>query len=280
MQNRTPTYTKHFTALSSLYILACGVITLPAKSANRFTLLGFLIAGLITIFLCLILLALYRRNICFKIAVIVLAMWCIGETFYEFCDFVSLSILPETPKIFIYLIFGAVSLYMCLKNDVLLLKFSLISFVFCTVALIAFFFITLKDFKISNIFISNAPKLNTLAEQALPYLKKFTLPSLILPIYSLEAMRNVKKKTLICGLLSGMGILLLCILNSLLLFGAELSSEMPFPYAAAISTATFGSLFSRLDGFAYLIYFSACLIKTSTCVSVIKKYYPRALESR
>ena len=56
-----------------------------------------------------------------------------------------------------------------------------------------------------------------------------------------------------------------------MLFGAQMSGEFDYPYAMAISTVTFGNLFSRLDGFSYFIYFVTALIKITVCVDVIKQ---------
>ena len=72
-------------------------------------------------------------------------------------------------------------------------------------------------------------------------------------------------KSALAGAVTGFSILGICILNSILLFGAELSGELGFSYISAISTISIGRLFTRLDEFAYLLFFITCIIKITVC---------------
>ncbi len=78
--------------------------------------------------------------------------------------------------------------------------------------------------------------------------------------------RNNKKRSFALAYLFGTGMLTLCIINTLALFGGELASTLYYPYSEAVSTASMGEIFSRLDGFLYTVCFFTVIIKTSACI--------------
>lgn len=268
-----PSYSKHFFASACLFILGDAVITLPQISANEFTFLAFLISVFVSVLLGLLIFAIKNLKIViFPIAF--LAFYSVFDVFLTFIKFISQNLLPETPRFFIILPFVLISVYFCLKPQTAILKFSLISFSLCALLVVFFFFFTAKDFNIKNIYIYSLPSIKTLFIQIKGYLKSVTLPSVMVIIYA--RLINIEKKTAIGGLLGGNIFLGLCILNSVLLFGIALSAKIDYPYAVAISTVTFGNLFTRMDGFAYFIYFTSCLVKITVCTFIIRKALTRS----
>ena len=79
---------------------------------------------------------------------------------------------------------------------------------------------------------------------------------------------KVKRKTLTLGLSFGFFLLGIAILLSVMIFGAELSGRLDYPFFSAVSTVTIGKLFTRMDYLAYFIYFSSALIKITICLFV------------
>ncbi len=260
-------FTKHFIALSALFLLSNAVTTLPSKNANQFTFLGFLICFLISFVLCFIISGIKSQKILLYLSVLP-ALYCLLDAFLDFILFVSQNLLPETQRFLIILPFVLVAIIFAKTQNSAILKFSLLSFGFCVVAIVLFFLTTLKDFTLSNIFIKTLPDANTLLEQTMPYTQKIVLPSLLLPIFA--KIESQQKKTALGGLTIGYILIGICLLNSLLLFGNEFSGRLDFPYAQAISTVTFGNLFTRMDGFSYFIYLVCCLIKITVCIDIIK----------
>lgn len=259
-------FSRHFVALCTLFILGNAVINLPVKTANKFTFLGFLISFLISVVLWfLVFLIPLCKTLLFS--AFLLAFWAAGDTFLEFLKFISATLLRDTAKFLIAIPLIFTIVLFCLKSKTVIFKFSLISACFSVLAVIFFFIFTAKDFETRNIIIKTLPSVKNLYIQTMPYIKTVTLPSLLLVLFA-KITKN-KKSTAFLGLLSGNILLASCILNSVLLFGSKFSGRLDFPYASAISTVTFGNLFTRMDGFAYFIYFASCVIKITVCVKII-----------
>jgi hypothetical protein len=63
-------------------------------------------------------------------------------------------------------------------------------------------------------------------------------------------------------------ILILCRLNVSLLLGDSLVLKVEYPYSEAVSTVSAGKLFARLEGWAYLMYYTAAATRVSVCLSL------------
>ena len=257
-------FSHHFVWLSALFILGSSIINLPFNNADKLTFLGFIVAFLLSLLLVFLV---YEFNF-LKYPIVLLAVYFIGETLIVFLQFISKTLLPKSQNFWVLLLFLVPLIYFCFRKTTEILNFSLISGVACGLLLIFFFFATLKDFNLENIYIYSFPKVKNLFYQALPYVKSVTLPTAVLALYAKQ--HKTSKTVAITGICVGNAFLLVSIFNSVLLFGAKMSGEFNYPYAMAISTVTFGNLFSRLDGFSYFIYFVTTLIKATVCIKVIK----------
>lgn len=269
-------FSRHFVALSTLFILGNAVINLPVNTANKFTFLGFLISFLISLLLYFVLFLISISKPLMFFAFL-LSFWAAGDTFLEFLKFIGATLLRDTAKFLIVIPLIFTIVYFCLKSKTVIFKFSLISACFSVLAVFFFFVFTAKDFETRNIIIKTLPSAKELYIQTMPYIKTVTLPSMLLVVFA-KITKN-KKSTAFLGLFSGNVLLAGCILNSVLLFGSEFSGRLNFPYASAISTVTFGNLFTRMDGFAYFIYFASCVIKITVCVKIIA-YCVKCLQNK
>ncbi len=258
--------------LAVLFVLGESIINLPLKNANKLTFLGFIISLLLSL---LVFYAVLRVDL-LKYPVLFVALYTVGNTFITFLNFISKNLLTKTPNFFILTIFLIPLLYFCFKKQNEILNFSLISGLLCGGLIIFFFFATFKDFNFENIYIYSFPNIKNLFSQSIMYIKSVTLPISVLALYAKQI--GASKKSAFGGVLVGNLFLLITIFNSILLFGTTFSGKLSYPYGSAISTVTFGNLFSRLDGFSYFIYFVAAVIKITVCIKVVKnilnKYTP------
>ena len=248
-----------------LFVLGNGIITLPQQNATKYTFFAFLVSFAIGV--ALVFAGFIKGKIILYIASF-LSVFIIGDTAVDFLKFISSSLLLNVERILIILPFLAVITLFGLASKKAVLKFSLISGILSLLAVVFFFFFTLKDFEIKNIIIKSLPDYKNLYFQTIPYIKKVALPGFLIGVFARD--NGFSKKTAVFGTVLGNLTLAFCILNSLLLFGNEFAGRLDYPYALAISTVTFGNLFCRLDGFAYFIYFASCLVKITLSVSVIK----------
>ena len=276
-------YFTHISALTSLFVLGNAVIILPMGKVNEFTFLSFLISAVFGIILY------FPASLCAKkllgeknhknqilktvqiillLALSVFAIFCVADAFSAFLNFVKVIILPNTATFFITLIFAVCVLYFALKKAENILKFFLIFAVLSGAIVLFFFFATSFDFNLRNIFIFRLPDLKTFLNQATEYVKNPVMPTLILPFYNMSVFENTKKGASLIGLLCGYILLGLCVIGSVLLFGANFAGDLEFPYFSASSTVSFGRLFTRLDGFCYFLFFIAVLARITVCLHV------------
>lgn len=277
-------FNKHFAALSALFILGDAVIVLPYGDLKSYTFLGF-IAAVISAFLLylaafpvskyLLNESVLKRNTAVKLlsfilcaAVSVYAFYSAGLCFIRFTKFINEILLPDTHIFIPAAVFILITALLAFKGNSPILKFSVIS-AFVTVIIIALFFIlSAKDFMPGNMTISGFDGFFPFLKQVKPYFLNITLPALLLPAYGFLNIGKIRKSSAIAGFAGGAILMTFSLLDSLLLFGAPLSSELPFPLAAAASTVTVGPLFSRMDGFIYFLFFITALIKTVICIKL------------
>ncbi len=99
--------------------------------------------------------------------------------------------------------------------------------------------------------------------------------ALIAALPMLFLSKEQKTKVVLWGFVLGGGAVLVCLINTLGVFGAEFANTLSFPYSSAVSTASVGKIFSRMDPFLYCTCFFTCLMKCSVClyaiISALKK---------
>ncbi|MBE6780781.1 MAG: hypothetical protein E7545_07370 [Ruminococcaceae bacterium] len=263
--NKLKPFSHHFVWLSCLFILGSGIINLPFAFADKLTFLGFLIAFLIAIPLTF---AVIKLDF-LRLPILLLALYLAADALVIFLKFIEYTLLGSRQNFWILLLFILPLIYFCFRKPPEIFNFSLICGLLCGLLLIFFFFATFKDFNFKNIYIYSLPNVKNLFYQTVPYIKTVTLPIVVLTLFAKQ--NNIGTAVTLSGIFSGAALLVISILNSVLLFGAEMAGELSYPYANAISTVTFGNLFSRLDGFSYFIYFVTAIIKITVCVEVVKR---------
>ena len=91
--------------------------------------------------------------------------------------------------------------------------------------------------------------------------------------------KNNSQKPLIVGIFAGGGLMLLCVLQTLLTFGASYASTLEYPYSAAVRVVSVGAYAFRPELFSYLLDFSSCLVRVAVCFFCMKftvgRFLPR-----
>lgn len=276
-------YFTHQIALYSLFIMGNAVIGLPQKSADEFTFLGFLVTAAVSLlanlalsfFICRLFSIAKTASIkkilvpCLAVLVALFALWCAADTFSSFIYFVGEVILPQASPFLITLLFLFLVLFFITRSKEAALKFSLLCFWGIAGVIIFFFLASARDYNLQNIFVFSLPDWEQLYDQAKPYIQNPLLPCLLLSAYNAVAFKESRLKATALGIAAGYTLLGLCILGSVLLFGPYTAGRLDFPYSAAVSTVTLGSLFTRMDGISYLLYFACALTRITVCGYII-----------
>jgi len=271
-------YSLHIAFLTAVFTLSNAIITLPFNSADDKTFLGFILAFFISLAANIFIVSFlnkrdFSNKIFFKFlycALILLVLFEVLRSFALFVKFASEIILPSVSAFIIGAVFLLCVIYTFLKHNSVILKFSLFSFLIVAILIIIFFILSSKEYRAENIFLLSFPDISELVSQIYYCLIGIFLPLPIVFLWQKGEIGEVNKKASIIGFCLGGIFLAFPLLNTLLLFGAEVSGELSFPYASAISTVTVGYLFSRMDGFSYFIYFACVLVKLTVLLGTIK----------
>lgn len=291
MKNSIP-YKFHTIALATLFIIGNGVIIFPTAIADEYTFLAYLLCSAVSILLFLIFggfiskiysftptshTKLYKKALLtilyFATAAITLCYTV--ETFWDFSFFVSELALKDFPIVSCFLLVLAMAVFFALCKNEAFYKFSVIALCFTASVIVFFFLASAENYRIGNIFIFSLPPIKNFIPQLEEYIKGLILPVLLFLCFKTLVLKEVPKSYTFWGMLSGVVLLGLCILNSVLLFGTRFAGTLDYPYASAVSTVTIGRLFTRLDGFSYFVYFAAAIVRINVCIILIKSLFEK-----
>lgn len=281
---KTATFYSHSCHLLAFFVLGNAVTTLPSASADSYTFLGYILSSAALFLallgfypLCTKLFLTEGKNKTGKVlritvflAAAVFSAFCLGDSFLSFIYLSRRLLLPNSSSFAVVVILLVVIAYFGLRRQESVLKFALLAFWFCFAIILFFFIASAGEYNLRNIFVFRLPSFKNLFEQSLPYLKNPMSFCLLLPVYEVLVFRKRSKSALFTGVFTGILMLGLCLLNSLLLFGPFLSGELDFAYCEAVSSVSVGRLFTRLDCFAYLIFFVSILLRITVCIFIIK----------
>lgn len=277
-------YSPHKTAIFALFLLGQTGIVIPYKNGNENIFLAFCTASvlgvLVLMFSCFIIKKLadlksssFKKYIV-KILFFGLALYCIYlaiDTFNIFLSFLSLYVLPDISPYILGLTFTAFIIFLSAVKIDAFYKFGLVTAIFSSLLLVILFVLSVPQFSVNNISLLSFPNVSDVFLKSLTYLKNVFLPALILPFFEFVYNKNQNRKSVCKGYLLGGSMVLVCILNSLLIFGNTLSSKLDFPYSEAIGTVTAGNIFFRMDGFSYFVFFISSAVKICLLVKLTIK---------
>lgn len=189
-------------------------------------------------------------------------------SFFELLAFISTKSLPDSSRLAVAALLMVVLFLVVRSSDNAIFKFTLVAFTICAVASAVVFLLSLKLIKVAEI---TAEPFKW--QQFLIYTLKLT-GKLSVPVLSAVAFITVTKGRLsnkraffsvFFGAVGAAAILL----QSVLLLGAELCDTLVYPYISAVGVISTGSLFSRLDGIAYMTVFFTYIIKITVSVKAV-----------
>lgn len=281
MTEKTTKY-KHLICLLGIFILGEAVIAAPYSGADSLNVLALFCACAIAAAGVFLLTPLCSRvfseissksnpisrfavTLCYSIVIIV-SLFLAAKAFVSLNRFVCEVMLIKTPRFivaFISAVLAAVSV-MGGRNNIF--KFSLISAVICALIIAVLFALSLQSFEVRNIVpYTYLPSYNLLAQTA-EYLLKCFAPCAVAVVYICATHESPRGAILCDGVLLGGIMLLVCVANSVLIFGAPTAAGMQFPYSDAVSLISLGELFTRMDGFSYLLIFISTVTKITVCL--------------
>ena len=269
MKSKT-NYSLHIAFLTAIFTLSNAIITLPFSTANDKTFLGFIIAFFVALGINILLVVFlsskdFSNSLIFKFLyclLLLLVLFEVLRSFALFVGFASETILPSVSSVIIGAVFLLCIIYTFTKHNSVILKFSLFAFFIAAILIVIFFILSSKEYRADNIFLLSFPDISEVIKQSYYCFVGVFLPVPLGFLWQKGELGKVNKKASIIGFCLGGIFLTLTFLNTLLLFDADVSARLEFPYASAISTVTVGYLFSRMDGFSYFIYFACVLVKT------------------
>ena len=167
------------------------------------------------------------------------------------------------------------AIFVAFQHRNVLLKLGLILFPIILISILLIFAFSAQFMNVKYIIPYSSLSVNsvwkTFYESAVCLLSAI-IPSLILG-------KTARKRHFAIAFAVASVIIIVCFLNTALIFGAELSSTLKYPYSHAVSTASFGHIFSRMDGFLYAVCFFTGFLKTSVCLFCTVELVKKALDS-
>ena len=273
MENKN--YTLHIFAISILFVLGNTITSMPTNMFNIYFLSFMCATSYILIVIARLMMNLSQKSkiilYAVNILVLLLAVWGAAATFTDFIIFLKAEQLPQANVMLLSTVLVAVAIAFISSSDLAVYKYGLLV-VLIAGAFVAMCFVGgIKTFNFSSLdLIFTAPQFSVMA------FIKYCLPIAVLIFFT-----NSKKtpaKSLSFGLAVGYTVLLLCVIQVVLTFGSI--GGITYPYLKAIGVMSSGSLFTRLDGFIYFVFFVTSLIKITICAKVAKSYIVKIIFPR
>ena len=191
----------------------------------------------------------------------------------EYSRFILDDVLTRGNYLTVKAIFTVCVFALAAAREHAIYKFSLLSAVLVSGVFAVLFFTSLKTFDAENLKSAISLTGFSFKQTAVYYFKMF------LPTLPAAAFVCGNEKAIKAGALGTAWAVLLCavvLLDCILSFSLPLAAKLDYPYIDDISTVTVGSLFTRMDGFAYIAFFVCYLVKCGVCVRLCGRLVQRA----
>jgi hypothetical protein len=199
------------------------------------------------------------------IAVLVLLIFFALYTLWSFSVFAGDRMLKTGGNSVPLIILSVIALSFAFMEKKVVYKLGIVLFPIVAILTLVTFFASLRFMSLKYLI----PYKNFEAAQCFGFFMPvfLGLASSAIPLAFLE--KEKSKGGLKVGFLLGFGGVLLCVINVIGVFGSELAAVREYPYLDAVSTASMGDAFSRLDGFIYVTCFFTSFMKVGTIIFVI-----------
>lgn len=183
-------------------------------------------------------------------------------TAYNFSSFAARVMLDNELILLPFVIMLALGVLTALKGREVLYKIGLILFVCAAVFIILIFGFSMPFMNVKYLSFYEGFS----ADKGFDFFKDFflSLSPLVIPAVFLG--KAEKKSKILAAFSLGGGLLALSFIGTLAVFGTEFASTLQYPYYYAVSTAEFGELFYRMDGFLYALGIFSVFAKISVFI--------------
>lgn len=263
---KTKKYEPHIFAFSAMFVLGNAIISMPIKMLNIYFLIFSGIISFVLIFFTKLMISLGQKSkmtfYVIAVFVLVLAIWGAVTAFLDFIIFLKSEQLPQANVVLMSMVLAGLIVTFVRSSDWAFYKYSLLVAIVGAVFVAVCFMggIGSFDFSLSK-FIFAVPNFS------LASFVKLFLPIMLLPFVADTQDKSIKP--IVSGAAVGFAILLVCAVQVSLTIGN--TKGISYSYLKAVSVISSGSLFTRLDGLVYFLFFVTAVIKITVCVKVAKK---------
>ncbi len=260
-------YAPHIFSLCALSVLGNAIFLMPFYKSGGF--LSVLISAVLSLGLILLMIQFTKwgqgNKIIFFIVFMFIGTTAIYGAAVTFLDYVSFLKSEQMPQTSIYLLsavlLGLIFVF-ALSSVSAFYKYSLLVAVIGAAMVIICFVGGIKNFDFSN-FKKDFLKFDFNIKDFLHIFSSLA----VIPFFISLSSKNIPAKPLVLGASTGFLAFLLCLAQSVFTLG--FADDISYPYLKAVGVISSGSLFTRLDGFVYFIFFITALTKITVCVKTL-----------
>lgn len=256
-------YTPHIFSLCALSFLGNALITMPFYKNGGF--FSLLISAIISLVLIAIISAILKHKQNNRLSVFVIkfiacvaALYSVTVTAFEYIGFLKFVQMPQTKVFLLSVILLGVVVFFAACSFSAIFKYCLFVSVIAATLIIICFVGGIRNFDYSifqaNFFIFNFSLKD--------FLRCFSSLAVI-PFFIFLKLKSAPIKPVLSGTVVGFFVLFLCFFQSALTLGVM--PDIVYPYQKAVSVISTSSLFSRLDGFVYFLFFITAIVKITIC---------------
>ena len=208
------------------------------------------------------------------------AWFCAAQSTEDVLRFMQDTLLPRGTSVAFVVLFLASAVLLARVSRRGLDLFSLIAFFSATFAVFVLFLQGIPQFR------SEYGTLEIPTSGAIVLSLKTLLPKTVLPMIPLVAYcalsapspkGNRNARPLAVGVLAGFSLMLLCVLQTLLTFGAPHAATLTYPYSRAVRVVSVGQYAFRPEIISYVLDYAASLIRTAVCFACMRRLLGRFL---
>jgi hypothetical protein len=279
----------HHTALAALFSVGNTLLCYPWKNSESGVLFSFLLSMGVSLAATLLLYPvmryLYRGKLSKKgkhFAETLVAAVLGGYAFlctYRACDdylsYAMEMILPSGSRLLLAAIFLLAVALLASLDAKALDSFSLLCFLLIASSVFILFAFGIPHFRWEYVRLEIPKESDVLKRSLAVFSRDVLFPSALLSAYFALAIPQKRKGSLTVGMLLGYGLLLLCVLQTLLCFGSDYTASLPYPYSFSVKILSVGPYFFRPEGISYPTDLLACLLRGGVCLSVARRLLGR-----
>ncbi len=256
----TKNYSPHIFAFCALFILGNAVITPTIYNLSFISIfISVFVVSVLLLLLGLILKASKNHKVLFfTISSLICAVAIYGAvtTFADYILFLKSAQMPRTNIYLLSTTLLGVIVFFCTCSISAVYKYSLFTAIICAFIIIICALGGIESFNFTAIKPQNTN---------IPHCIKSFLPIAVLPLFA--QFKSQKLKPIFYGAVTGFLALIVCFFQSYLTLGE--TQGINYPYLKAVSVISSGSLFTRLDGLVYFLFFVTTLVKSVVCVKTV-----------